>query len=85
MTRAAIIAHRGASKDAPENTLAAIRLGWEQGADAGECDVHQSRDGHIVVIHDSTLRKTARVNRRVESLTLAELKELEVGRWKHPR
>lgn len=83
--RPAIIAHRGASHDAPENTLASIRLGWEQGADAVEIDVHQSRDGHIVVIHDATLRKTAGVDRRVESLTLAELQALEVGRWKHRR
>ncbi len=78
-----IIAHRGASRDAPENTLASVRLGWEQGADAVEVDVHQARDGTIVVIHDGTTRKTARVNRRVEAMTTGELKALDVGRWKH--
>jgi glycerophosphoryl diester phosphodiesterase len=82
---AQIIAHRGASHEAPENTLAAIRLGWEQQADAVEVDVHQSRDGHMVVIHDATTRKTARLNRRVDAQTLAQLRALEVGRWKHRR
>ncbi|MEY2409042.1 MAG: glycerophosphoryl diester phosphodiesterase [Verrucomicrobiota bacterium] len=80
-----IIAHRGASRDAPENTLAAIRLAWEQGADAVEIDVHQSRDGHIVVIHDAHTRKTAGVMRRVRTQTLDELGALDVGRWKHRR
>src|SRR5437867_1076887 len=47
-----IIAHRGASHDAPENTLASARLAWEQGADGLECDVHLTRDGQLVVIHD---------------------------------
>jgi glycerophosphoryl diester phosphodiesterase len=49
-----IVAHRGASADAPENTLAAVRLAWEQKADAVEVDVHQTADGHLVVIHDET-------------------------------
>ncbi len=81
----AIIAHRGASKDAPENTMAAVRLGWEQGADAVEVDVHQSRDGVIVVTHDATVRRCAGVNRRVDALTWAELQALDVGRWKGRR
>src|SRR5262249_52335116 len=78
-----IIAHRGASLDAPENTLASARLGWEQGADAVEVDVRQSRDGHIVVIHDAHTRRTARVRKRVRAHSLAELRALDVGRWKH--
>lgn len=77
-----IIAHRGASFEAPENTLAALELGWSQGADAVEIDVHFSRDGHVVVIHDDNTRKTAGVNRKVASQTLAELKGLDVGLWK---
>lgn len=81
----AIIAHRGASREAPENTLASVRLGWEQGADAVEVDVHQSRDGHIVVIHDAHTRRTAGLNRRVCAQTLAELQALDAGRWKHRR
>ncbi len=82
---AEIIAHRGASFDAPENTLAAINLGWVQGADAVEIDVHFSKDGHVVVIHDDNTRKTAGVRRKVATQTLTELKALDVGRWKHPR
>ena len=80
-----IIAHRGASHEAPENTLASVRLGWAQGADAVEVDVRQSRDGHIVVIHDAHTRRTAGVTRRVRAETLDELRALEVGRWKHRR
>ena len=80
-----IIAHRGASHDAPENTLAAIRLGWAQGADAVEIDVHLSKDGQVVVIHDATLIKTAGVRRRVAWQTLDELQAFDVGSWKHAR
>jgi len=85
MSAPEIIAHRGASRDAPENTLSAIHLAWEQAADAVEIDVHQSRDGHIVVIHDAHTRKTAGVMRRVRAQTLDELGRLDVGRWKHRR
>jgi glycerophosphoryl diester phosphodiesterase len=53
-----IIAHRGASHLAPENTLAAVRLGWQQGADV-EIDVHLSQDRRIVVIHDASTKRTA--------------------------
>ena len=80
-----IIAHRGASHDAPENTLAAIRLGWAQGADAVEIDVHCSKDGQVVVFHDATLSRTAGVRRRVASQTVAELQSFDVGSWKHTR
>ena len=54
-----IIAHRGASFDAPENTLAAVELAWQQGADAVEIDVQCSSDNRIVVIHDERTKKTA--------------------------
>jgi glycerophosphoryl diester phosphodiesterase len=77
-----IIAHRGASFDAPENTLSAIRLAWEQGADAVEVDVHLSRDGRVVVIHDANTRKTGGLNRKVCEQTWADLQKLDVGRWK---
>ena len=76
-----IIAHRGASSDAPENTLPAINLAWEQGADAVEVDVHLSRDGRLAVIHDDNTRRPAGVNRKVSDQTWAELQTLEVGRW----
>jgi glycerophosphoryl diester phosphodiesterase len=79
----AIIAHRGASFDAPENTIAAIQLAWLQKADAVEVDVQFSKDGHVVVIHDDSTRKTAGVRRKVADQTIRELKMLDVGRWKH--
>lgn len=77
-----IIAHRGASFDAPENTLSAIKLAWEQGADAVEVDVHLSRDGRVVVIHDANTRKTGGLRRNVCDQTWADLQKLDVGRWK---
>ena len=80
-----IIAHRGASFDAPENTVAAVRLGWEQGADAVEFDVYLSKDGKIVVLHDKDTKRTAGLDRPVVGQTLAELRTLDVGRWKDPK
>ena len=80
-----IVAHRGASYDAPENTLPAIQLGFEQGADAVEIDIYLTRDGRIVALHDATTKRTAGVNRPVAEQTLAELKKLDAGRWKGER
>jgi glycerophosphoryl diester phosphodiesterase len=80
-----IVAHRGASDLAPENTLAAFRLAWEQGADLVEGDFHLTRDGAIVCHHDRTTAKTAGVDRPVAAQTLAELRQLDVGRWKDPK
>lgn len=77
-----IVAHRGASFDAPENTLAAFKLGWAQQADAVELDIMLSKDGRIVVIHDKDTQRLAGVDRPVVGQTLAELRSLDVGRWK---
>jgi glycerophosphoryl diester phosphodiesterase len=77
-----IIAHRGASKDAPENTLAALNLGWQQGAEAGELDVHLSKDGQLVLMHDATTKRTAGVDKPVVEQTLEELRALDAGAWK---
>ncbi len=77
-----IIAHRGASADAPENTLAAIQLAWQLGTDAAEIDVMLTADGQIVAIHDETTLRTSGVDWAVNDRTLAELKSLEVGSWK---
>jgi glycerophosphoryl diester phosphodiesterase len=77
-----IIGHRGASHDAPENTLASFRLAWTQHADAAETDVYLSKDGEIVVIHDSNTARVSGRRRKVVDQTLAELKELDIGRWK---
>ena len=64
-----IIAHRGLSARAPENTVAAIRMAIAAGADGVEFDVRLSRDGIPVVFHDETLFRTARRKERVDSLT----------------
>ena len=80
-----IIAHRGASHEAPENTLAAVSLAWRQKADAVEIDVRLSKDGKLAVIHDNNTRRTGRLNRRISEQTLAELRSLDVGRWKGRR
>jgi glycerophosphoryl diester phosphodiesterase len=80
-----IIAHRGASHDAPENTLAAIQLAWQQGADAVEVDVQLSKDGKLVVIHDDNTKRSGGLARKVRSQTLEELRRLDVGRWKDKR
>ena len=80
-----IVAHRGASHAAPENTSAAFELAWQQNADAIEADFRLSRDGQIVCIHDATTQRTAGVDRIVAQSTLAELKALDVGAWKDPQ
>jgi glycerophosphoryl diester phosphodiesterase len=77
-----IIAHRGASHDAPENTLAAVRLAWEQNADAVEVDVHLTRDGRLAVIHDSDTLRTTGTRGLVSERDLAELQQLDAGAWK---
>lgn len=81
-----LIAHRGASHGAPENTLAAFRLAWEQGADGIEGDFRLTADGRIVCIHDETTRRTAGgEKRRVDETPLAELRALDAGGWKDAR
>ncbi len=82
MPHVEIIAHRGASADAPENTLAAIQFAWQQGADAAEIDVQLTADGQLVAIHDDTMLRTGRIDWAVKDHTLAELKTLDVGSWK---
>jgi len=74
-----VFAHRGASKYAPENTIAAFQLAVEQGADAIELDAKLSADGKVVVIHDQTVDRTTNGTGRVSKLTLSELKELDAG------
>lgn len=83
VTRPRIVAHRGASHDAPENTLAAFRRAWELGVESVELDVHVTRDHQPVVIHDPTTLRVAGVDRRVADQTLAEVRALDAGSWKH--
>ncbi len=85
-----LVAHRGASRDAPENTLPAFELAWQQGADAIEGDFHLTRDGEIVCIHNETIRQGVHTNKVVQDSDLDELKLLDVGspfgkRWKDVR
>lgn len=77
-----IIAHRGASYDAPENTISSIKLAWEQKADSTEIDVYLSKDGHIVLFHDKDTKRIGGRDQLVASQTLAELRELDMGSWK---
>ena len=74
-----IVAHRGASRDAPGNTIPAFQLAWEQGADAIEGDFHLSKDGEIVCFHDADTERVAGTQLVVRQSTLAELKKLDVG------
>jgi glycerophosphoryl diester phosphodiesterase len=83
--RTLVVAHRGASAEAPENTLAAFRLALEQGAPAVECDVHLSADGSPVVIHDETVDRTTNGKGAVAALTRAALRGLDAGSWHGPR
>lgn len=76
-----IVAHKGASRDAPENTIPAFELAWKQGADAIEGDFHLTQDGEIVCIHDTTTREVAGEDLVVAESTLHELKQLDVGAW----
>jgi glycerophosphoryl diester phosphodiesterase len=80
-TETEIIAHRGASFAAPENTLAAVEAAIEAGADWVEIDVQQSLDDEIVVIHDSDLKKVGRVPLTVAESTASQLREVDVGSW----
>ncbi|MGV3609271.1 MAG: glycerophosphodiester phosphodiesterase [Planctomycetaceae bacterium] len=77
-----IVAHRGASADAPENTVVAMKLGFEQQAEAGELDVWISKEGRAVVIHDGDTKRVAGVAKKVADQTLEELQSLDVGKWK---
>lgn len=76
-----IIAHRGASAAAPENTLAAFRLAVESGAEGVEFDVRLSKDGVPVVVHDADLIRTAGIDRAVAEITAAELGAIDNGSW----
>jgi len=78
-TQAKIVAHRGASARAPENTLEAFKLAWQLGADAIEGDFRLTRDKRIVCIHDATTQRVASKNLKVESTDSAQLRELDVG------
>lgn len=99
-TRPTLIAHRGASADAPEHTLAAYELALKHGADFVEPDLQMTRDGVLVCLHDTSLERTTDVAKvfpdrarevkgkktwPVAEFTLAEIQKLDAGSWKAPR
>lgn len=80
-----IIGHRGASFEAPENTLKSFKLGYDQGADGDELDIHLTQDGKIVVIHDYDTQRTGGMPGKVVDQTFDELRKINVGdfgKWK---
>lgn len=80
-TSVEIIAHRGASYLAPENTMASVILGWEKGADV-EVDVYLTKDNRIVIIHDGSTKRTGGTDMKVAEATSDELRKLDVGSFK---
>jgi glycerophosphoryl diester phosphodiesterase len=81
--RIQVVAHRGASEDAPEHTLAAYTKAIEDGADALECDVRLTADGHLVCVHDRRVNRTSNGRGAVSALELDDLAALDFGSWKN--
>ncbi len=79
---AQVVAHRGDSSRAPENTLAAVKLAWQEGAPAVEIDVYLSRDKRIMLMHDPTTGRTGGTNLKISETDSAELRKLDVGSFK---
>jgi glycerophosphoryl diester phosphodiesterase len=82
--RPQVVAHRGASFDNAEHTLGAYLAAIEAGAEALECDVRLTADGHLVCVHDRDLRRTASSNGLISTMDLADLDQLEFASWKNP-
>ncbi len=80
----AVIAHRGAAGARPENTLASVRKAIEDGADWVEIDVQETKDGEVVVLHDSDFMKIAGVDLKIWDATMADLAEIDIGGWFAP-
>ena len=80
-----IIAHRGASAIAPENTVAAVKQAWAQNADAAEIDIYLTADNKIMVLHDLTTKRTAGPELNIETSTSHQLRKLDVGTHKSPK
>jgi glycerophosphoryl diester phosphodiesterase len=82
--RPQVVAHRGASDENAEHTLVAYTKALDVGAEALECDVRLTADGHLVCVHDRSLRRTAATRGVVSTMNLAELDELDFASWKNP-
>lgn len=79
--RPLVIAHRGNTVAAPENTLSAYQIAVDDGAEMIETDVHISKDGHLVIMHDSALDRTTNLSGYVHEYTLEELRTADAGSW----
>jgi glycerophosphoryl diester phosphodiesterase len=82
--RPQVVAHRGASFENPEHTRLAYLEAIREGADALECDVRLTADGHLVCVHDRDLRRIASADGLVSTMELADLDQLEFASWKNP-
>ncbi|GAB3774690.1 glycerophosphoryl diester phosphodiesterase [Nocardioides ginsengisegetis] len=82
--RPQVVAHRGASHDNAEHTLGAYIAALDAGAEALECDVRLTADGHLVCVHDRDLRRTASTRGLVSTMELADLDQLDFASWKNP-
>ena len=82
--RPQVVAHRGASHENAEHTLRAYKRAIEVGAEALECDVRLTADGHLVCVHDRNLRRTAAAKGVISTMNLEELDELDFASWKNP-
>jgi glycerophosphoryl diester phosphodiesterase len=80
-----VVGHRGAVHQAPENTLASFERAIELGADLIEIDIRETKDGHLVILHDETVDRTTDGTGRVSDLTLAEIRKLDAGSWFDPK
>src|SRR5665213_1319355 len=81
MAAVEIIAHRGASYDAPENTLSSFTLGYKHQADANELDIYLAADGRAVVIHDANTFRVSGVSNAVSKCSFEQLRQLEIGQF----
>lgn len=79
------VAHRGASFDAPENTVVSAKLAFEHKADALETDIWLTKDGKIIVSHDLNTKRTAGRDAKLTDLTFDEARQLDAGKWKDPK
>jgi len=84
VVRPQVVAHRGASHDNAEHTLRAYVAALDAGAEALECDVRLTADGHLVCVHDRDLRRTASSRTLISNTELADLDQLDFHSWKNP-
>ncbi len=80
-----IIAHRGSSFLAPENTISSAKLAWEQNADAVECDIYLTKDNRVMVMHDSNTKRTTGQTYKFADTNSDVLRNLDAGVWKDPK